>query len=88
MNKKGLAAKVAKQTGFTQANAVKSIDAVFQAITQDIVSGSSITIKGFGSFSVSNRSERQGINPSTKKAITIPACKVMKFKPSKSIEIK
>lgn len=88
MNKKDLTAKVAKQTGLTHADAVKSIDAVFQAITEDVVDGNSTTIKGFGSFSVSLRAERQGINPSTKTSMTIPARKIMKFKPSKSIEIK
>lgn len=88
MNKKELAARVAKQTGLTHTDAVKSIDAVFQSITEDIVGGNHTTIKGFGSFSVSSRSERRGINPSTKKPITIPARKVMKFKPSKSVEIK
>lgn len=88
MNKKVLAAKVAKQTGETIVEATKNIDAIFQAIKEDVVNGNSTTIKGFGSFSVSNRAQRQGINPSTKKPITIPARKVMKFKPSKSIEIK
>lgn len=88
MNKKKLTAKVAKQTGLTLSGAAKSIDAVFQTIKEDIVIGGSTTIKGFGSFSISNRAERHGINPSTKKPIVIPARKVMKFKPSKSIEIK
>lgn len=88
MNKKELAAKVAKQTGETIVNATKNIDAVFQAIKESATAGNSTTIQGFGSFSVSNRAERQGISPSTKKSIVIPARKVMKFKPSKSIEIK
>lgn len=88
MNKKELTAKVAKQTGMTLADAGKSIDTVFQAIKEDIVEGNSTIIQGFGSFSVSNRAERKGINPSTKQPITIAARKVMKFKPSQSIEIK
>lgn len=88
MNKKDLTSKVAKQTGLTLSDAAKCIDAVFQTIKGDIITGSSTTIKGFGSFSISNRAQRQGVNPSTKKPITISARKVMKFKPSKSIEIK
>lgn len=88
MNKKELAAKVAKQTGLRITDVDKSIGVVFQAITESIVGGDSTTIKGFGSFSISNRAQRQGVNPSTKKPIMIPARKVMKFKPSKSIEIK
>lgn len=88
MNKRDLTSKVAKQTGLTLSDAVKSIDAIFQTIKNDIVNGTPTTINGFGSFSIGNRAQREGINPSTKKPITIPARKVMKFKPSKSIEIK
>lgn len=88
MNKKELAVKVAKQTGLNLADAMKSIDAVFQIIKEDIVVGNPTTIKGFGSFVVGNRIERRGINPITKQPITIAACKVMKFRPSKNVEIK
>lgn len=88
MNKKELAAKVAKQTSLTLTDATKSIDAVFQSIREEIAAGNHTTIKGFGSFSIGNRAERKGINPATKEPITIAACKVVKFKPSKSFEIK
>lgn len=88
MNKKELAAKVARQTGLTLSDTAKSIDVVFQTIKEEIVKGNSMTIKGFGSFSVSNRSERRGVNPSTKEPMTIPARKAMKFKPCKGIKIK
>lgn len=88
MNKKELAAKVAKQTGQTLSESMKNIDSVFQSIKEDVAAGNSTIIKGFGSFSVSIRAERRGINPSTKQPIKIAARKVMKFKPSKSVEIK
>lgn len=42
--------------------------------------GDKVSLVGFGTFSVSERAERTGINPSTKQAITIPAKKVAKFK--------
>lgn len=87
MNKKDLTAKLAKQTGLTLSQAKECIDVVFNSITENIVDGNSTTIQGFGSFTVSSRAERQGVNPSTKKTIIIPARKVMKFKPSKSISI-
>lgn len=88
MNKKDLTSKVATQTGLTLSEAAKSIDAVFKTIKEDIINGNPTTIKGFGSFSISNRAQRKGVNPSTKKPIVISARKVMKFRPSKSIEIK
>lgn len=88
MNKTDLISNVAKLTGLTLSDAARSVDAVFQTIKKDIAEGNPTTIKGFGSFSISNRAQRQGINPSTKEPIVISARKVMKFKPSKSIEIK
>ncbi|MCD8495408.1 MAG: HU family DNA-binding protein, partial [Bacteroides graminisolvens] len=47
---------------------------------QSLKDGDKVSLIGFGTFSVSERSERTGINPSTKATITIPAKKVAKFK--------
>lgn len=88
MNKKDLAAKVAKRTETTIAEASKCVDAVFLSIKEDIIEGNTTTIKGFGSFLASSRAARQGINPATKQPITIAARKVMKFRASKTVEIK
>lgn len=88
MNKTDLISNVAKRTGLTLSDAAKSVDVVFQTIKEGIKEGNPTTIKGFGRFSISNHAERQGITPSTKEPIVIPARKIMKFKPSKSIEIK
>lgn len=87
MNKKELATKVAKKAGLTMSQARKSIEAAFATIKESVETGNSVTLKGFGSFSVGHRIERQGVNPTTKQRITIPACKVMKFKASKNVEI-
>lgn len=88
MNKKELTTQVAKQTGLTVANAAKCVDSVFQTIKENVVEGDSVTLQGFGSFSVSHRAARQGVNPATKTRMNIPARKVMKFAASKSVEIK
>lgn len=87
MNKKELTTQVAKQTGLTVANAAKCVDAVLQSIKENVIEGNSVTLQGFGSFSVSNRAARQGVNPATKTRMNIPARKVMRFTASKSIVI-
>lgn len=87
MNKKDLTSKVAKQTGMSVADTAKSIDAVFQFIRESVSAGNSLTIKGFGGFSIGSRVPRKGFNPATKQPMQIAARKVMKFKPSKCIEI-
>jgi DNA-binding protein HU-beta len=88
MNKKELSAKVAKQTGLTVTTVSQAIDVVFSTIKENLIEGESTMLQGFGTFSVSSRSERKGVNPSTKQPMIIPARKMVKFTVSKSIEIK
>ena len=45
-----------------------------------------MTIGGFGTFLVGRRAERNGRNPRTGKAIKIPACRVPRFKPSRTLK--
>lgn len=57
------------------------MDAVYEALS----SGDSVTLVGFGTFSVSERAARTGRNPQTGKAIKIAAKKVAKFKAGKGL---
>jgi DNA-binding protein HU-beta len=50
------------------------------AITDALAKGDSLALVGFGTFSVTERAAREGINPATKAAIKIPASKAVKFK--------
>jgi DNA-binding protein HU-beta len=45
-----------------------------------------VTVVGFGTFSSSERSARIGRNPQTGNSIRIPAKKVVKFSPGKSLK--
>ena len=62
------------------------VNEVFDTIKNTLASGEKVAIAGFGSFEVSERSERQGRNPKTGEAITIPASKSPKFKASKNFK--
>ena len=72
MNKTELVAKIAEGAGLSKVDAKKALDAT-------------VALVGFGTFSVAKRGARKGINPATKKAITIPAKKVVKFKAGKEL---
>ncbi|MGN0068587.1 MAG: HU family DNA-binding protein [Prevotella sp.] len=80
MNKTELVEKIAAGAGLSKADAKKALDATVAAIKDALVAGDKIQLVGFGTFSVSERPERQGINPATKEKITIAAKKVAKFK--------
>ncbi|WP_195350609.1 HU family DNA-binding protein [Bacteroides nordii] len=58
----------------------KALEAFVSSVTNALKGGDKVSLVGFGTFAVSERAERTGINPSTKQAITIPAKKVAKFK--------
>jgi len=62
------------------------IDGFVEAVTKSIRPGSKVTLTGFGTFRVSNRAAREGINPQTKAKIQIPAMSVPKFTAGKALK--
>lgn len=86
MNKSELINAIAEESGLTKADAGKALDATVKAITAAMASGDSVAIIGFGTFAVGERAARTGRNPQTGKEMQIPAAKVPKFKPGKSLK--
>lgn len=80
MNKTELVEKIAVGSGLGKAEAKKALDAMVEAVKNALAEGDKVQLVGFGTFSVSERPEREGINPATKEKITIAAKKVVKFK--------
>ncbi|MFS2945676.1 HU family DNA-binding protein [Bacteroides fragilis] len=81
MNKAELINAMAAESGLSKVDSKQALEAFFSSVTKALSAGDKISLVGFGTFSVAERSARMGINPSTKKAIEIPAKKVAKFKP-------
>ena len=80
MNKTELIEKIAAASGLSKADSKSALDATVQAIKEALIAGDKIALVGFGTFSVSERPAREGINPATKEKIQIAAKKVAKFK--------
>lgn len=80
MNKTDLIKKISDAAGLSQADAKKALDATLDAIKEGLVAGDKIQLVGFGTFAVSERAARKGVNPATKATIDIPAKKIAKFK--------
>ncbi|URW80871.1 HU family DNA-binding protein [Xiashengella succiniciproducens] len=80
MNKAQLIDAIAAESGLTKADSKKALDAFLKVTSEGLKKGDRITLVGFGSFLVSERSARTGRNPQTGKEIRIPAKKVVKFK--------
>lgn len=80
MNKTELIDAIAAGAGLSKADAKKSLDAAVAAIKDELVKGGKVQLVGFGTFVVTERPAREGINPATKQKIQIAAKKVAKFK--------
>ncbi len=85
MNKSELISAIAEKTGLSKVDAKKALDATLETISEEVKSGGKVVLVGFGTFSVSERSARKGINPRTKEPIDIPAKKTTKFKPGSDL---
>jgi len=85
MTKAELIAKVAEKAGVSKKQADRCLKAFIEVITEALQKGEKIALPGFGIFQVKERSERKGRNPRTGEIITIPARKVVAFKPAKQL---
>lgn len=80
MNKTELIEKIVAGSGLAKTDAKKALDATVAALKEALIAGDKVALVGFGTFSVSERPAREGINPATKEKIQIAAKKVAKFK--------
>jgi DNA-binding protein HU-beta len=80
MNKADLVRQMAQDAGISQDAARKALEGMVGAISGAIGRRERVSLVGFGTFSVVDRKARNGRNPGTGKAITIPAKKLVKFK--------
>jgi len=86
VTKAELIEKVAKDSKLTKADAERAINAFIDVTKKALKKGDKVTLVGFGTFMVSKRKARTGLNPQTKEKIKIKAAKVPKFKPGKAFK--
>lgn len=79
MNKGELVEKVAAETGSSNAEAARNVEAILSVIEEELKSGGEVNITGFGKFKVNERAAREGVNPQTGKKMKISASKVPAF---------
>lgn len=86
MTKTELAEQIVKEAGISKAEAEAALRTTFDTITRGLTEGQSVTIVGFGTFSVASRAARTGRNPQTGAPIEIKASRVPRFKPGKVLK--
>jgi DNA-binding protein HU-beta len=85
MTKQQLIDKVAARTESGKAEVEGAIDALLEVIAEALGSNERVDLRGFGSFVVRDRKERQGRNPRTGETITIAAKRDASFRPGKEL---
>ena len=86
MDKSELINAIAEHANLTKADAGRGLDALIKTIETTLKTGDSISLVGFGTFTVKERAEHTGRNPQTGQEITIAAAKVPSFKPGKGLK--
>ncbi len=86
MNKSELIEHIAKQADISKAAAGRALEALIGGVKSTLKKNNSVTLVGFGTFSVTKRVARSGRNPRTGAAIKIKAAKVPKFRPGKALK--
>ncbi len=86
MNKQELIARMAEKSGLTKAQCTDAMEAAIEAITEALKAGDEVRLIGFGTFSVTNRPEREVRIPGTGETKKVPATNVPKFKPGKGLK--
>ena len=86
MNKSELVDSIATKSGLTKAQAAEALNAFIATIGEAMATNDTVSLVGFGTFSVKERQARTGRNPQTKEEIQIPASKVPSFKAGKGLK--
>jgi len=86
VNKGELIEHIAKQADLSKAAASRALEAVIGGVRTTLKKGGTVSLVGFGTFSVTKRAARTGRNPRTGAAIKIKAAKVPKFRPGKALK--
>lgn len=86
VNKDMLVHAISEKTELSKKDVEAMLESMIDIVTDELRKGNKVTLTGFGTFRVSQRAERQGINPQTKAKITIPAMTVPKFTAGKSLK--
>ena len=86
MNKTELVAAIAANAELSKKDSEKALKAFIDVVTEELKKGEKVQLVGFGTFEVSERPAREGINPRTKETIKIAATKNPKFKAGKALK--
>jgi DNA-binding protein HU-beta len=88
MTKADIVNEIYKNTGIDKATIFKTVESFMETVSDSLVDGSNVYLRGFGSFVVKERAEKTARNISKNTTIIIPAHNIPSFKPAKTFVTK
>ncbi len=85
MNKSELINELSEETTFSKMDVTRVLDSLTRIVSRALKKGEKVSITGFGSFWISCRPARKGINPATKERIDLPEISIPRFKAGKNL---
>ena len=86
MNKSELINALSEETTFSKKDVSRVLAAFERVVKRTLQKGQKLSMTGFGTFFISNRPARKGINPATKERINLPAISLPRFKAGKGLK--
>ena len=85
MNKSELIEAISEETTFSKKDVTRMLTSLTRIVERTLKKGNKVSLTGFGTYWISRRPARIGINPATKQRINLPAVSVPRFKPGKHL---
>ena len=86
MNKTELVAAIAEKAELSKKDSEAALKAFIDVVTDELKNDRKVQLVGFGTYAVTKKAAREGINPLTKESMSIPASKAPKFKAGKALK--
>ncbi len=86
MTKAQIVEEIYERLGLTKKDIARVIDLFFEIVKDGLKNDEHIELRGFGTFEVKTREEREARNPKTGDSVTVPKRKVPYFRPGKELK--
>ena len=88
MNNKEFITELASKLDYSMSQSSKLTESFLGEIVQQLESGNSVNVQGFGAFEIKKKAERISVNPATQIRMLVPPKLVMAFKPHPNLKEK
>ena len=86
LTKADIVEEINERLGLTKKDIARVVDLFFEIIKEGLRNDEHIELRGFGTFEVKTREEREARNPKTGDSVKVPKRKVPYFRPGKDLK--